>query len=58
MYLVQVLVSPQLAALEIPLGLNKEQFHSFVSAQLLQKPIIMKVDQFVETLDRFGTVSN
>jgi hypothetical protein len=45
-----------LEALSVPAGLNREQFSTFVSVQLLQKPIVRQVDQLVQMLQRFGTV--
>lgn len=45
-----------LRALDIPAGLNREQFEAYVSIQLLQKPMVRQVDQFVETPQRFGAV--
>lgn len=45
-----------LRALDIPAGLNREQFEACVGVQLLQKPIVRQVDQFVETPQRFGAV--
>lgn len=45
-----------LQALDIPVGLNREQFEAYVGIELLQKPIIRQVDQFVETPQRFGAV--
>lgn len=45
-----------LQAFDIPMGLNREHFEAYVGIQLLQKPIIRQVDQFVETPQRFGAV--
>ena len=45
-----------LQELDIPLGMSRELFEVYVSAQLLQKPIIRQVDQFVERPQRFGAV--
>jgi len=45
-----------LQALDIPMGLDREQFEAYVGVQLLQKPIVRQVDQFVETSQRFGAV--
>lgn len=45
-----------LRALDIPAGLNREQFEACVGVQLLQKPIVRQVDRFVETPQRFGAV--
>lgn len=45
-----------LQALDIPSDLNREQFETYVGVQLLQKPIVRQVDQFVETPQRFGAV--
>lgn len=45
-----------LQALDIPRGLNREQFEAYVGVQLLQKPIVRQVDRFVETPQRFGAV--
>lgn len=45
-----------LQAFDTPAGLNREQFEAYVGIQLLQKPIIRQVDQFVETPQRFGAV--
>lgn len=45
-----------LRALDIPAGLNREQFEACVGVQLLQKPIARQVDRFVEMPQRFGAV--
>ena len=45
-----------LQALYIPHGLSREQFESYIGAQLLQTPIVRQVDQFIETPQRFGAV--
>lgn len=45
-----------LQSFDIPIGLNREHFEAYVGIQLLQKPIIRQVDQFVETPQRFGAV--
>jgi hypothetical protein len=45
-----------LQALDIPSDLNREQFETYVGVQLLQKPIVRQVDQFVEIPQRFGAV--
>lgn len=42
--------------LDIPLGLNKDAFEAHIGVQLLQKPIIRQVDQFVAKPQRFGAV--
>ena len=47
-----------LQVLGVPYGLGKEAFEVYVGAQLLQQPIIRRVDQFVETPQRFGAVSD
>lgn len=45
-----------LCALDVPLGLTKNQFGAYVGVQLLQKPIIRQIDQLVELPQRFGAV--
>lgn len=45
-----------LAAFDIPSGLERNQFEAYIGQQLLQKPIIRKIDQFVKTPKRFGAV--
>lgn len=45
-----------LQALDIPKGLTRDQFEAYIGVQLLQKPIVRQVDQFVETSQRFGAV--
>jgi hypothetical protein len=45
-----------LQALDIPSGLNIEQFEAYVGVQLLQRPIVRQVDKFVEIPQRFGAV--
>jgi len=45
-----------LRELDIPPGLTKDAFEAYVGLQLLQKPIIHKVDQFVYFPQRFGAV--
>jgi len=52
----QIAALHDLQALEIPLGLSRKQFETYVGIQLLQKPIVSKVDQFVEIPQRFGAV--
>ncbi len=45
-----------LAVLNIPNGLSEVQFNKCVAAQLLQKPLIAVVDEFLITPRRFGEV--
>lgn len=45
-----------LEMLDVPLGLTNDAFEAYIGVQLLQKPIIRQVDQFVETPQRFGAV--
>lgn len=45
-----------LGMLDIPPRLNKAAFAAYVGVQLLQKPIISQVDQFVAKPQRFGAV--
>lgn len=45
-----------LSALDIPLGLDRQQFEAYVGFQLLQKPIIRQIDRFVAIPQRFGAV--
>lgn len=52
----QIAALHDLQVLDIPIGLNREQFEAYVGIQLLQKPIIRQVDQFVERPQRFGAV--
>lgn len=52
----QIAAISDLRALDIPAGLNREQFEAYVAVQLLQKPIVRQVDQFVEPPQRFGAV--
>lgn len=47
-----------LLALELPTGLTREQFQGYVGIQLLQRPIIREVDQFLGMPQRFGAVSD
>lgn len=54
----QIAAMRDLQALDIPSHLNREQFKIYVGVQLLQKPIVRQVDQFVETPQRFGAVRN
>lgn len=46
-----------LAALEMPLGLQRDVFAAAVAARLLQHPIFGAVDRFVATPRRFGEVT-
>ena len=47
-----------LAYFDLPEGLSKEEFDMEVSWQLLQKPVVQEIDEFVETSRRFGAVRN
>jgi len=42
----------------LPEGLDETRFELEVGWQLLQKPVVEEVDQFVETSKRFGAVRN
>ncbi|MBE9137369.1 phospholipase D family protein [Nodosilinea sp. LEGE 07088] len=44
--------------LSIPLSLTKPAFTAYVGFLLLQMPIVQSVDQFVETPQRFGAVTD
>jgi hypothetical protein len=46
-----------LSVLDIPLGLSREGFESYVGVQLLQMPIIRRVDNFLVEPQRFGAVT-
>lgn len=46
-----------LSVLDIPLGLSREGFESYIGAQLLQMPIIRRVDDFLVEPQRFGAVT-
>ncbi len=46
-----------LSVLDVPFGLSKEAFESYVGAQLLQMPIVRQVDEFVAEPQRFGAVT-
>lgn len=45
-----------LAFLQVPSGLTKQQFDQYIRAVLFQLPIVKKVDHFIETPRRFGEV--
>lgn len=47
-----------LLCLSIPLSLTKNAFTAYVGYLLLQMPIVQSVDQFVETPQRFGAVTD
>jgi len=47
-----------LSVLDIPLELSREEFESYIGVQLLQMPIIRRVDEFVIEPQRFGAVTN
>jgi len=51
-----VAVYSDLATLEVPQGLSKNDFERYIGAMLLQKSIIRQVDEFVSTPQRFGAV--
>jgi hypothetical protein len=46
----------RIAAISDLQALNRKQFEAYVGVQLLQKPIVGQVDQFVETPKRFGSI--
>lgn len=45
-----------LMALNLPAGLAKATFNSYVAAVLLQYPVVQKIDAFITTPQRFGAV--
>jgi len=45
-----------LSALELPLGLEREQFYALVGHRLLQNTVIREVDQYLSVPRRFGEV--
>lgn len=45
-----------LAALELPPGLNEEAFRAVVRARVLQSPIVQTIDDLLESSQRFGAV--
>jgi hypothetical protein len=45
-----------LAMLDVPKGLSKSEFNAYVGFQLLQMPIVRRVDTFVVNSQRFGAV--
>lgn len=47
-----------LRAFDIPIGLSKPQFESYIATVLLQMPMINRVDKFVEQPRRFGEVKS
>lgn len=50
-------VQNDLALLQIPLGLEKHAFESYVAFQLLQLPLIREIDNFLIVPRRFGAVT-
>lgn len=45
-----------LAVLQLPLGLSRDAFEKYVAMQLLQMPLIRRIDSFLEQPRRFGEV--
>lgn len=45
-----------LAALDLPAGLNRDQFEAVVGSRLRQQPLIRTIDDFVQSPRRFGQV--
>lgn len=45
-----------LSVFDLPQNLNKTLFNLYISIQLLEKPIIQEIDDFVTTPRRFGEV--
>lgn len=52
----RIAAESDLQILNVPPNLDKTQFESYVGVQLLQMPIVRKVDEFVGESQRFGAV--
>ena len=52
----QAAASADLAALELPLGLDRARFEELVASRLLQSPIVRGVDHALADAQRFGAV--